>query len=496
MNQKRRSFRLFAFADRIKLFVSRLLPKGSAAHSISLIAGTTALAQLLGILTMPVFSRIYSPADYGVLALFSSVTGILVEVSGLRYHFAIPLPKKESFARSLVVLSFFLQCIFIGMLSLILFFAKDFLLELVSAELLKPYWFLIPLGVGGMGLYAILTQWAIREGEFSLVAKTKITQSVAGILTKLAFGLLGLKPLGLLFASIASQAGGITTLGKRLIKKNGCPKADKDQIKRVAIRYRKFPLYSTWGGLLNTFGRRVPPIMLVAFFGADTAGFFAFGMSILQLPITFIGQAIGQVFVQRASRAKYEGNLAQVSLKTFEVLLQVGTFPILCISLLAPDLFSFVFGERWRMAGIFSQFLGPWMVLAFTYSPLTRLFSILNKQDVALFFEIGFVMSRIAVLYIGSQLGQDLLTIGLFGGISFLFLFFGTLWLLCASGNVLSKVISSIFKQGRNALALLLPVFLVMRFDAPFLFSFAIATVSGLVFLKISYVKLQSLNKN
>jgi O-antigen/teichoic acid export membrane protein len=236
--------------------------------------------------------------------------------------------------------------------------------------------------------------------------------------------------------------------------------------------------------------------MLVAFFGADTAGFFAFGMSILQLPITFIGQAIGQVFVQRASRAKYEGNLAQVSLKTFETLIQIGTFPILCISLLAPELFSFVFGERWRMAGIFSQFLGPWMVLAFTYSPLTRLFAILNKQDVALFFEVGFVMSRIAVLYIGSQLGQDLLTIGLFGGISFLFLFFGTLWLLCASGNVLSKVISSIFKQGRNALALLLPVFLVMRFDAPFLFSFAIATVSGLVFLKISYVKLQSLNKN
>jgi O-antigen/teichoic acid export membrane protein len=481
--------------NRIRALILRILPKGSAAHSISLIAGGTAMAQLLGILTMPVFSRIYSPVDFGVLALFSSITGILMEVSGLRYHFAIPLPKKESFARSLVVLSLALQCLFIALLTIALFFAKDFLLELVSAELLKPYWFLIPLGVGGMGLYLILTQWAVREAEFSLIAKTKVTQSISGILVKLLFGLLGIKPLGLLLGNIASQAGGITTLGKKLISKNGFPKANKEQLKRVAIKYRKFPLYSTWGGMLNTLGRQITPIMLIAFYGAETAGFFALGMRILQLPVTFIGQAIGQVFVQRASRAKYEGNLAQVSLKTFEALLQIGTFPILCISLLAPELFSFVFGERWRMAGVFAQFLGPWVVLAFAYSPLTRLFSILNKQDIALLFEISFVMSRIAVLYMGSHFGEASLTIGLFGGVSFLFLSGGILWLLYASGNVVSQVISSILKQTGNALGLLLPVVIALWLNVPFPLSFGIACLSGLLFLKISHKKLRELQK-
>jgi O-antigen/teichoic acid export membrane protein len=448
--------------NRIRALILRILPKGSAAHSISLIAGGTAMAQLLGILTMPVFSRIYSPVDFGVLALFSSITGILMEVSGLRYHFAIPLPKKESFARSLVVLSLALQCLFIALLTIALFFAKDFLLELVSAELLKPYWFLIPLGVGGMGLYLILTQWAVREAEFSLIAKTKVTQSISGILVKLLFGLLGIKPLGLLLGNIASQAGGITTLGKKLISKNGFPKANKEQLKRVAIKYRKFPLYSTWGGMLNTLGRQITPIMLIAFYGAETAGFFALGMRILQLPVTFIGQAIGQVFVQRASRAKYEGNLAQVSLKTFEALLQIGTFPILCISLLAPELFSFVFGERWRMAGVFAQFLGPWVLLMFAFSPISRLYSILQKQREDLFFQIINVTGRISSISFGYYWENILLSIGLYGFFSFSFVVWITLWILKKTGLRVTDLLCLVSRIFLKNFLLLFPVFIVL----------------------------------
>jgi hypothetical protein len=147
------------------------------------------------------------------------------------------------------------------------------------------------------------------------------------------------------------------------------------------------------------------------------------------------------------------------------------------------------------MAGVFAQFLGPWVVLAFAYSPLTRLFSILNKQDIALLFEISFVMSRIAVLYMGSHFGEASLTIGLFGGVSFLFLSGGILWLLYASGNVVSQVISSILKQTGNALGLLLPVVIALWLNVPFPLSFGIACLSGLLFLKISHKKLRELQK-
>lgn len=452
-----------SFLEGVKTKIFRLLPKGSAVHSVFLLAGGTTIAQVLGILTMPIFSRIYSPGDFGVLALFTSITYILVELSGLRYYLAIPLPKKNAFARSLVVLSFFIQCVFIALLSVFLLFAKDWILPLISAELLKPYWFLIPLGVGGMGFYLMLTQWAVREKEFSLIAKTRLTQSLSGIVTKLVLGLLGVKPLGLILGAIASQAGGVTSLAKRLLGKNGIPEVDKTQIKRVVIRYRKFPIYSTWGGLLNTLGRQITPIMLVALYSPEIAGFFAFGMRLLQLPATFIGQAIGQVFVQKASVAKYEGNLAELSLKTFKVLLRVGTFPILCLGLLAPDLFSFFFGEQWRMAGVFSMCLTPWLFLSFVHSPISVLFSVLDRQDVYMLFHFIFLVAGVSGIYAGFLLGSELYSLLFFslGGSCITLIIL--LWLVSASGNSLSSSCKVLCGEIGRGLLLSLPVFVLKK---------------------------------
>lgn len=479
-----------SFLEGVKTKISRLLPKGSAVHSVFLLAGGTTIAQALGILTMPIFSRIYSPGDFGVLALFTSITSILVELSGLRYYLAIPLPKKTAFARSLVVLSFFIQCFFIALLSVFLLFAKDWILPLISAELLKPYWFLIPLGVGGMGFYLMLTQWAVREKEFSLIAKTRLTQSLSGIVTKLVLGLLGIKPLGLILGAIASQAGGVTSLAKRLIGKNGIPEVERTQIKRVAIRYRKFPIYSTWGGLLNTLGLQITPIMLVALYSPEIAGFFAFGMQILQLPATFIGQAIGQVFVQKASVAKYEGNLAEVSLKTFKALLRIGTFPILCLGLLAPDLFSFFFGEQWRMAGEFSRYLAPWVWLDFVHSPLSLLFHVLGRQRTYLIFHAVSLPVYAISIWLGAMFGSSLLSVAFLSVSGCVFLLTVIYFLTIKSQNTIKNAGTVFLREFILSVLSLASIFLAYLFSLNLLLK-ATALLFGLIFY---FLKLKVMN--
>ena len=84
---------------------SRFAHPESAARHVSIIAGGTVIAQAVGILTMPIVSRIYSPADYGIMAVYASVIAILGELSSFRYHLAIPLPKRERYANALVILS-------------------------------------------------------------------------------------------------------------------------------------------------------------------------------------------------------------------------------------------------------------------------------------------------------------------------------------------------------------------------------------------------------
>ena len=51
---------------------------------LTLVSGTT-FAQILTILATPILTRLYGPEDFGLLALFLSITGILGTIVCLRY---------------------------------------------------------------------------------------------------------------------------------------------------------------------------------------------------------------------------------------------------------------------------------------------------------------------------------------------------------------------------------------------------------------------------
>lgn len=392
---------------------SRFANPDSAVRHVSLIAGGTVVAQAVGILTIPVVSRIYSPADYGIMAVYASVIAILGELSGFRYHLAISLPKDERYAKALVVLSLGLQIVFVALLALLLFLAGEYLLIKLSMPELIPYRALIPLGLLTTGTYLMLTQWAIREKLFSTIARTKITQSLSGVVTKISLGLLGIRPLGLLLGTIVAQGGGITTLLRSLLKKKGMPRPAREDIRRVALRYRKFPMYGTLASLLDTTSSRIVPILLVACYDPQTAGLFAMAQNLLSLPASFVGKAIGQVFMQRASAARYTANIQALAFRTYTSLLHIGFFPILLISLFAPLIFNIILGEHWAEAGRYAQLLGPWIAFTFAYSPITLLYIILDRQDVFLLLEgvqLGLIISS---FLIGYYIGTPLLSLAL-----------------------------------------------------------------------------------
>jgi len=427
--------------ESIRNFLNRLLPKDSAMRHVSILAGGTTIAQGLNVAIMPVLSRIYSPSDFGVMAVFVSVTAILTELSGFRYHFAIPLPKQVRYAKAILVLSFFLQSVFVVVISLLLVLIGKPLLKMVSMETLIPFRFLIPVAVAGMGAYITLTQWAIREKLFQTIARTKVTQSISGAIAMVSLGFLGFRPFGLLIGKIIGQAGGITTLARSIIKKKGLPKPPLEDIKRAALRYRKFPMYETWSGMLNTVGRQIMPILLVALYDPQVAGLFAMAQSLLHIPTVFVGQAIGQVFLQRASVARYEGNLKELSLKTYTLLLRLGFFPILLISFFAPPVFSFLLGPKWLEAGSFAQILGPWIGFIFASSPIGLLLTIQNRQGTGLIFEGLLLVTRVVSIWLGSLWGGPFLAMTLFVIFSLVILIPKMVYSLKIAGNSVTVII-------------------------------------------------------
>ena len=411
---------------------------------VSIIAGGAIIAQGFSVFIMPFLSRIYSPEDFGVLAIFSSVMSIAMQLTFLNYHFGIALPKSNRYCNAIVYLCLIIHIFFSIIFTVFIFTIGDFVFIKLSMNSLIKYKALLPIAVFCAGGYAALTQWAIRERAFSSISKTKITQSILGGLVKITLGLLSMKPVGLLIGTIIGQASGITSLLKSILKVQGFPKTSIKDIKRCAIKYRKFPMYDTWACMLNTITAQITPILIVSFFGTMQAGYFSIAQQLLQIPMVFIGQAIGQVFLQKASRAKYDGGIKDLTFTTYNVLVAGGLFPLLLLSFLAPQIFAFVLGEEWYEAGKMARLLGPLIALTFVFSPISHIFNIFNKQELSLLLEITYAAFHILTFCITAHYLKNILyTVASISAMGFILVTFRLIILLRTAGISFYKSIKN-----------------------------------------------------
>ena len=370
-----------------------IMQNGFVRH-VFLLSGASVFAQIINIALMPVLSRLYSPKDFGVLALFGSVVSLLATVSGFRYYLVLPLARRESCVYAIVWLSVLLQITFtLIIVFMVLLFGDS--LNGTRYKVLFPYRYIIPLCVLAIGMYSMAVQWAVREKMFSLIAKTKLTQVLTGSAIKIGGAFIYNGPLWLLLGYVAAQSCGGITLIRHLIQSNGIPHFNLEKIKRVALHYRNMCLIDTPGALLNMAGAHMLPLVIAYFYADDVVGSFSMAQNLLILPSVIVGQAIGQVFSQRAAEAYYNGALGDLTGKTFEILARCGLFPVLLCSLFALDIFEIALGANWRKAGYFASLLGPWIAVNFIYSPMSVLFTTLMIQRTALAFTSVYTITRL-----------------------------------------------------------------------------------------------------
>ena len=113
---------------------------------ITLMTGT-GLAQLVPILISPILTRLYSPEDFGLIALYLSIVSIMTVLSTGRYEMAIMLPDKDDDVKGILKLIFNLTlCMSLVYFIIVLFFSNEIGMFLGS-EKLAPWLYVIPLSI-------------------------------------------------------------------------------------------------------------------------------------------------------------------------------------------------------------------------------------------------------------------------------------------------------------------------------------------------------------
>lgn len=392
---------------------------GGFAGNVLIMAGGTAFAQGLSILAAPFVTRFFAPHAFGLAALVASITAVVGVVVNLRYELSILLPKSDEDAANLLAVSLSSAFAFTVVSAAIILIAGDPLLVLLNAPDLKPFLWLIPIVVLVRGVLLALSHWLTRRKRFGGISLASVSESITTNGLQVGLGSAGWGTPGWLIGSrVLGSLVGVSWLGvhtwrsdAQIFRQGVTP----ENMRTQATRYKKFPLYSTWSALLNGVSWQLPTFMLSAFFSTSVVGFYDLGTRTLRLPMDLLGNAIAKVFLQRAAKAGWDGDLALVVEGVFKRVVAIGMFPMLLLGLIGRDAFALVFGANWAEAGVYAQILSVWTFFWFISSPISTLFTVLEKLEFGLRLNVVNLVTRLVSLLIGGLLNDVRLGLLLFG---------------------------------------------------------------------------------
>jgi O-antigen/teichoic acid export membrane protein len=388
--------------------ISTWLPDKGFRRNVIVLVGGTVLAQALSVVLSPVLTRLYTPDDLGLLASYSSIVGIALVIATLRYEMAIPLPEDDETAANLLVLTLLLIAgVSVSTGLAVWLFRDEIGLGSRGVATRVPFWSL-SMGVLLAGAYKALNYWAVRQGAFLDIARSKIGQGTGRALGQVGLGLLNLGPTGLIVGQLIGWSAAIGGLVVLVFSCSGSflRRMGYKTIRRAASRYRALASFGTLADLFNAIGLRISPLLLVALFSAEVGGLFELSQRIMGMPVLLIGQAISQVYLKSASRLARErpDGLKRLFLRTSSRLLLVGTIPIVALGVGGACFFGRVFGERWTESGVFTRMLIPLYISQIVVSPLSQTLYILEHSGMFL----AWTILRL-VLVVGSITGAHAL---------------------------------------------------------------------------------------
>lgn len=352
--------------------------------------------------SMPLLTRLYSPEDYSVLAIYVSVLSLLSVSACLRLDVAIPAAKSKSEAKIMVHLSLFISLIFSLVYFLLLTAFPNFFNAIIKVDdtVFFCFTFLIPIGCWFVSLYSCLSFWSSRNQRFKLIAVTKTKQSLASVLIQFGLSFLGAKYLGLVIGHIVYSSFGFLGFSKYASnKKDGLwVRFSFARYYLVFIKSINFIKYSSVEAVLNIGAIQVSILLLSAIVAPKEVGYLFLAMKLMQIPLSLLGSAFGQVYYSLGAEKYHDGQLSEYTLETLAKIFKIGIGPLVFIAIVAPDACSFIFGKDWEPVGEIIRWMAPWFLFQFISSPISSVMFIVDKQKQLLYLTLFSFVLRISTV--------------------------------------------------------------------------------------------------
>ncbi len=360
--------------------IKKLLFKSDFIKYLLVLMSGAVVAQMLGYVFAPIITRIYDdPAQLAELGIFIRIVGVGAAFSTARYELTLPIVKNNVHSFRLYHIALRITVI-TTLLSLLILLYPVF-----SGEDGVSYIFyaLVPIAIFLTASMSMGTHWAIRMKLFKSITYSKITNSIVGNGTKVLLGLANLgyigliigTVLGLLFANVWFVRDFFSSQKEYKIKSS----SPRNFV--LAKEHIEFPKINLPHVLLDLGKDLMVFALILHFYDKANLGLYDHSYRMLRLPLILVGVAIGQVFFQKCSDMfNKKEEIYPLIRKSVISLALLSIVPFTVIFFFGSDMFAYVFGEPYRMAGVYSEIMAPWFMMVFIASPVSFLPLIIKRQ--------------------------------------------------------------------------------------------------------------------
>jgi O-antigen/teichoic acid export membrane protein len=382
----------------------------SIGSRILLLSSSSILAQSIVVASLPLVSRLFSPAELGLAALVTVALNFAIPVICLRYDGALPLARRASDAARLV---------WISLASAIVVSALFFLcFQILQANNLLgfgilPDWtrWIVLAACPGIAFFALGQAWWLRQRRASVIGANLILRAAVHNGVRIASGIGGGGVVGLMLAEAAMALTSLKMALHMPWRRIVLVTRGRDRLWMAARRWRRFPLIEGPSALVDSIAVFLPVPIVTMLYGIDAAGLFTIAVRIGSIPIGQIGSAVSSAAFMDFSSAARAGNIERMlSLfnKIFLRLLLAGLPAMLALAILGPVLAGPLLGAQWQESGIYLAMITPWLYVQLAVVPLSRIMSVLQRQDLKLLVDFFFLGATILSFVMARGLGLDI----------------------------------------------------------------------------------------
>lgn len=377
--------------------------QNSFLKGVAVLMSGTAIAQLIPVVAQFFLGRIYTPTLSGPYTAYTSILNITMQISCLRYDYAIVVVDDDEDAGGVFVVSMLFAVTVSVVMAVCMWPFIPQIAGLMNISYAKNTLWLLPLSTFICGTTTALNYFNVRYDKYKTISQSVIIKSIVSVASQVILFYLGAGYWGLILGQLISYFCGNAKMCATL---KGRIKKDmfrRDFLIRVAKENVNYPKYMLAGALVNSITLNMLPLASTTLYSAVEGAYVQKANMLLGTPATFVSNAISQVFLKKAATDKHnEHHLEKTFSSVAKWLAVIAIVPFGVLFIWREPLVAGFLGEKWRPMANVLVYLIPLFAVRFVVNPLTSSAIAMGKQKETMiwqFFLLGTVLIPTGIAY-------------------------------------------------------------------------------------------------